>query len=150
MYKWRIIIQDLPSLKELAALSKRSAASSYLEPNNPQPLSFFSAFFSNSSARAIWSPIRLLSEFSSLLQITQGDSIKQPWNWILSRSAFIFPRKKNKEKEGSIIGLDLVRLIHAHNPISPSHKQPNIWADKDGWSGPNSANVWELLRAQLH
>ena len=40
-------------LKELAALSKRSAASSYLEPNKPQPLSFFSAFFSNSSARAI-------------------------------------------------------------------------------------------------
>ena len=56
-------IQDLPSLKELAALSKRSAASSYLEPNNPQPLSFFSAFFSNSSALAIWSPILIFLSY---------------------------------------------------------------------------------------
>ena len=45
----------------MAALSKRSAASSYLEPNNPQPLSFFSAFFSNSSARPNWSDIILSS-----------------------------------------------------------------------------------------
>lgn len=48
---------DLASLKELAALSNKSEASSYLEPKRPQPLSFFSAFLSKSSPFAIWSPI---------------------------------------------------------------------------------------------
>lgn len=50
-------LHDFPSLKALAALSNKSAASSCLEPKMPQPLSFFSAFFSKSSPRAMWSPI---------------------------------------------------------------------------------------------
>lgn len=53
-------LHDLASLKELAALSNKSAASSYLELKRPQPLSFFSAFFSNSSPLAIWSDIALM------------------------------------------------------------------------------------------
>lgn len=77
---------DLASLKQLAALSKRSAASSYLEPNKPQPLSFFSAFFSNSSPFDNWSAIFLRSKQSN-------------WRWIDWSNSVRCRNKKKKKKK---------------------------------------------------
>ncbi|RZR83063.1 hypothetical protein BHM03_00009611 [Ensete ventricosum] len=48
-------IQFLANLKQMAALSNKSAASSYLLQKIPQPPSVFSAFRSNSSPFAVWS-----------------------------------------------------------------------------------------------
>lgn len=53
------VSQFFASLKKLPALSRRSAASSYLLPKRPQPESFWSAFFSKSTPWPSWSPIPL-------------------------------------------------------------------------------------------
>ncbi|RWW17343.1 hypothetical protein GW17_00018725 [Ensete ventricosum] len=71
-------IQFLANLKQMAALSNKSAASSYLLQKIPQPPSVFSAFRSNSSPFAVWSAIKVGTPQLQMHASLQG---QQAW-WV--------------------------------------------------------------------